>query len=318
MRIATERGRADSPNLKIGVCGEHGGDPESITLFEQVGLDYVSCSPFRVPIARLAAAQAVLASGRAVPAKRASPRKRAVTCEESGPARTAGAAKKAAAPRKAGRAQGPQSTARQAPLAGPERRRLDRQRLALPSCLVAIPDEDVARVRAATDIVALIGEHAGLKRQGRRFVGLCPFHEEKTPSFSVNAEEGIYYCFGCQASGDAITFVRATEHLDFVEAVRRLADRAGIAITEDEAVSAENRRRAPLYKVMSDAVDWYHERLLQLADAGSARDYLRSRGYGSGTSCVSSVSVGRPTSGTRSRGAFRSAQSCSPIRVSGS
>jgi DNA primase len=145
---------------------------------------------------------------------------------------------------------------------------------------VAIPEEDVARVRAATDIVALIGEHAGLKRVGRRFSGLCPFHEEKTPSFSVNAEEGIYYCFGCGASGDAITFLRATEHLDFVEAVRRLADRAGITITEDEAVSAENRRRAPLYKVMADAVDWYHERLCSSPDAGLARDYLRSRGYG--------------------------------------
>jgi DNA primase len=145
---------------------------------------------------------------------------------------------------------------------------------------VAIPEEDVARVRAATDIVALIGEHAGLKRQGRRFVGLCPFHQEKTPSFSVNAEEGVYYCFGCRESGDAITFVRATEHLDFVDAVRLLADKAGITITEDEALTAENRKRAPLYRVMSSAVEWYHERLLNAPDAGMARDYLRSRGYG--------------------------------------
>jgi DNA primase len=145
---------------------------------------------------------------------------------------------------------------------------------------VAIPEEDVARVRAATDIVALIGEHAGLKRQGRRFVGLCPFHQEKTPSFSVNAEEGVYYCFGCQTSGDAISFVRATEHLDFVDAVRLLADKAGITITEDEALTAENRKRAPLYRVMSSAVEWYHERLLNAPDAGTARDYLRSRGYG--------------------------------------
>jgi DNA primase len=145
---------------------------------------------------------------------------------------------------------------------------------------VAIPEEDVARVRAATDIVALIGEHAGLKRQGRRFVGLCPFHQEKTPSFSVNAEEGVYYCFGCQTSGDAISFVRATEHLDFVDAVRLLADKAGITITEDEALTAENRKRAPLYRVMSSAVEWYHERLLNSPDAGMARDYLRSRGYG--------------------------------------
>jgi DNA primase len=145
---------------------------------------------------------------------------------------------------------------------------------------VAIPEEDIARVRAATDLVALIGEHVGLKRSGGRFSGLCPFHQEKTASFYVNAEEGVYYCFGCQASGDAITFVRATEHLDFVDAVRLLADKAGITITENEAVTAENRKRAPLYRVMSKAVEWYHERLLTSPDAGMARDYLRSRGYG--------------------------------------
>ena len=74
---------------------------------------------------------------------------------------------------------------------------------------MAIPDEDVARVRAATDIGALVGEHAALKKQGTRWVGLCPFHQEKTPSFSVNAELGVFHCFGCQASGDAITFAKA-------------------------------------------------------------------------------------------------------------
>jgi DNA primase len=145
--------------------------------------------------------------------------------------------------------------------------------------VVSIPDEDVARVRAATDIVALIGEHAALKRQGRRWVGLCPFHQEKTPSFSVNAEEGFYYCFGCQQSGDAITFVRVTEHLDFVDAVRRLAERSGITITEDPAATAERRVRARLTEAMEQAVTWYHERLLAAPDAGPARDYLRSRGY---------------------------------------
>ncbi len=92
VRIATERGRAARPGLKIGVCGEHGGDPESITLFERVGLDYVSCSPFRVPIARLAAAQAVLASGRARPAKKAGTAKKVARARKVGkrsPARTA-------------------------------------------------------------------------------------------------------------------------------------------------------------------------------------------------------------------------------------
>lgn len=144
---------------------------------------------------------------------------------------------------------------------------------------MAIPEEDVARVRAATDIVALISEHGALKRQGTRWVGLCPFHQEKTPSFSVNAEMGVFYCFGCQRSGDAITFVREVEHVDFVEAVRRLADRAGITITEDAAVSAERQRRNPLYEALTKAVAFYHERLLSAPDAGVARDYLRSRGY---------------------------------------
>lgn len=144
---------------------------------------------------------------------------------------------------------------------------------------MAIPDEDVARVRAATDIVALIGEHVALKRQGTRWSGLCPFHQEKTPSFSVNAEMGVFYCFGCQRSGDAITFVRDTEHVDFVEAVRRLAERVGITITEDATVSAERQRRAPIYDALESAVDFYHERLLSAPDAGPARDYLRSRGY---------------------------------------
>ena len=144
---------------------------------------------------------------------------------------------------------------------------------------MGIPDEDVARVRAATDIVALVGEHAALKRQGQRFVGLCPFHSEKTPSFSVNAEAGLYHCFGCDASGDAISFVRATEHLDFVDAVRRLADRAGITIHEDAGSTRENARRKVLLDAMESAVEWYHRRLLTSDDAGLARDYLRSRGY---------------------------------------
>jgi len=144
---------------------------------------------------------------------------------------------------------------------------------------VGIPDEEVAQVRAATDIVALISEHALLKKVGRRWSGLCPFHTEKTPSFSVNAEEGFYYCFGCQESGDAITFVRAMEHLDFVDAVRLLADRAGITLHEDQEMGRDHKRRSELLEAMEHAVEWYHERLLRSPDAGPARDYLRSRGY---------------------------------------
>jgi len=144
---------------------------------------------------------------------------------------------------------------------------------------MGIPDEDAARVRAATDIVALVGEHAALKRVGQRWVGLCPFHSEKSPSFSVNAEAGFYYCFGCQASGDAISFVRAMEHLDFVDAVRRLADKAGITIREDGNAGRDNQKRKVFLDAMEEATEWYHRRLLTGPDGGRARDYLRSRGY---------------------------------------
>jgi len=144
---------------------------------------------------------------------------------------------------------------------------------------VAIPDDEVAHVRAATDIVALIGEHVALRQQGRRWVGLCPFHGEKTPSFSVNAQEGLYHCFGCQASGDAISFVRAVEMLDFADAVRSLAARAGITLHETEGKGSDSKWRNELFDAMERAVAWYHERLLSAADAGPAREYLRSRGY---------------------------------------
>ena len=148
---------------------------------------------------------------------------------------------------------------------------------------MAIPDEDVARVRAATDIAALIGEHTALKRVGRRLVGLCPFHSEKSPSFSVNPEEGLYYCFGCQVSGDAISFVRGIEGCDFVEAVERLAARAGFTIRNDAdgADQAGRGRRQALYEALKAAADFYHERLLSGADALPSRQYLRSRGYDS-------------------------------------
>jgi len=140
--------------------------------------------------------------------------------------------------------------------------------------------EDIERVRAATDFVAVAGEHIALKRAGRRWQGLCPFHAEKSPSFSINAEEGLYYCFGCGVGGDVITFVREIEHLEFAEAVERLAARSGIQIRYDTAaVSEERKRRARLVEAMSRAVDWYHKRLLSGPDAKAARNYLRSRGY---------------------------------------
>jgi len=111
---------------------------------------------------------------------------------------------------------------------------------------MGIVDEDIARVRAATDTAAVIGEQVALKRVGNRLVGLCPFHAEKSPSFSVNAAEGLYFCFGCQARGDIITFVRETQQLDFAAAVEALAARAGIQLHYDTpGASREHQRRSP-------------------------------------------------------------------------
>jgi DNA primase len=143
---------------------------------------------------------------------------------------------------------------------------------------VSISDSEIAQVRAATDIVALISEHVALKKSGRRWSGLCPFHAEKTPSFSVNAEEGRYYCFGCRASGDQITFVREIQHLDFVDAVRQLADRAGIELHEEGPSGPGRKDRQEFLDAMARAVTWYHERLLSAPDARPAREYLRARG----------------------------------------
>jgi DNA primase len=145
---------------------------------------------------------------------------------------------------------------------------------------VGVVDEDIAAVKAATDLVGVVGQYTQGKQVGRRWVGLCPFHAEKSPSFSVNREDGLFYCFGCQKSGDSITFVREIEHLDFVGAVEWLAARTGVTVrytSDDEGASRQRRKR--LHDAMGRAVDWYHDRLLTGPDAGAARGYLRSRGY---------------------------------------
>jgi len=147
---------------------------------------------------------------------------------------------------------------------------------------MGIVDDDVRRVRDETDIIRIITEHTQLKKQGSQWMGLCPFHGEKSPSFSVNAEKGVYYCFGCQAKGDAIDFVRETEGLDFAGSVEFLAAKAGVALryTDRHEGRSRNRRREHAEHV-GRAVEFYHQRLLDHPEARPARDYLRSRGYDS-------------------------------------
>jgi DNA primase len=145
---------------------------------------------------------------------------------------------------------------------------------------MGIHDEDVAAVRAASDIVQIVSEYTPLRRVGRQWTGLCPFHSEKTPSFSVNANENVFYCFGCQAKGDVIDFVMEKEQVDFPAAVERLAARTNITLRYTDRDEGEGRkRRARLVDVVTRAAAWYHERLVSGPDAGGARRYLRERGF---------------------------------------
>ncbi len=147
-----------------------------------------------------------------------------------------------------------------------------------------IGQDTLDRIRRETDLVALIGESIKLVRRGRSFVGLCPFHKEKTGSFHVNPERGFYHCFGCHASGDALKFVQETEGLDFTEAVRRLAERAGIEVNfniseHDRRQQQEARRRSDeLYEVMNLSAAWFERMLREHPLARYAAAELERRG----------------------------------------
>src|SRR4029453_4299538 len=126
------------------------------------------------------------------------------------------------------------------------------------SLAMGIHEEDVAAVRAASDIVAIVSQYTPLRKVGRRWLGLCPFHSEKTPSFSVNSEENVYYCFGCQARGDVISFLMDKEQLDFPRAVESLAAKGNITLRYTDRDQGEGRkRRAKLVDTVARAVDWY-------------------------------------------------------------
>jgi DNA primase len=150
--------------------------------------------------------------------------------------------------------------------------------------MARIKDSSVRDVVAAADMVEVVSLRTPLRRSsGSRYTGRCPFHEEKTPSFSVNPVDKLYYCFGCGKGGDVISFVRETENLDFVGAVEWLAERFRVPIEVEEAsqrVEAERRRRERLYAVLDQTAS-YFERLLWEGDAGApVREYLAGRGLG--------------------------------------
>jgi len=135
---------------------------------------------------------------------------------------------------------------------------------------MAISESEIAQVRSATDIVALISETVALKKSGRRWTGLCRFTGED-PVILGERRRGRYYCFGCRASGDQITFVREIQHLDFMDALRLLADRAGIELHDDANAGPARKERQEALAAMDKAVTWYHERLLNAPDADRPR-----------------------------------------------
>lgn len=147
--------------------------------------------------------------------------------------------------------------------------------------MALIPEETVEQVLAATDIVDLISSYFPVKRAGSAFKALCPFHHEKTPSFMINPARQSFHCFGCGEGGSAIGFVMKYENLPFPDAVRKLATRAGIVVTEevDPAAEQTRRQRGRLLDLHREAAAFFHQQLLANPAAKHAREYLKSRGY---------------------------------------
>src|SRR4051812_8759051 len=146
-----------------------------------------------------------------------------------------------------------------------------------------IAEELIAEIRVRTDIVALIGEYVSLKQRGASFVGLCPFHNEKTPSFHVRRDRQFFHCFGCHESGDALAFLMRLDGLTFPQAARTLAERAGLDLPdtddrEDYELRRERERHQRLCALMEVATAFYEAQLVDHRDSPAARAELEARG----------------------------------------
>ena len=150
--------------------------------------------------------------------------------------------------------------------------------------MAQIPKESVEKVLEATDIVDLISSYIQVKKAGSQFRANCPFHHEKTPSFYITPSTQRFHCFGCGKGGDAIAFVRDHENLPFVDAVKKLAAKAGVHIVEESSdpnAEQSGRSRGRLLDIHRQATAFFHELLMHDPGAKHARDYMKSRGFGS-------------------------------------
>lgn len=145
-----------------------------------------------------------------------------------------------------------------------------------------IPKETIEQIAAANDIVEVIGSYFPLKRAGANYKALCPFHQEKSPSFTVSPARQTFHCFGCGVGGSVFRFVMAYEHVEFPAAVKRLGARVGIEIVEERGDGAADDRqrelRALLLQLHNEAAEWFHHNLLKSKAAEPAREYLKNRG----------------------------------------
>ena len=146
-----------------------------------------------------------------------------------------------------------------------------------------IPTQTIEQIAAANDIVEVIGTYFPLKRAGSTFKALCPFHQEKTPSFTVSPSRQTFHCFGCGAGGSVFRFVMDYEHLDFPAAVKKLATRVGIPVIEERGPSSgeddrQHETRRALLQLHAEAAEWFHENLVKAKAGALAREYLKGRG----------------------------------------
>ncbi len=142
-----------------------------------------------------------------------------------------------------------------------------------------IPEDKIEEVRSASDIVDVISTYVRLKRRGKSYVGLCPFHKEKTPSFHVTPDKQMFYCFGCHEGGNVFTFVMRTEKVSFVEAVRTLANRAGIELPVSDTTQPGSTQNEKLFRANMVAARFFYHSLTQTTEGNYALEYFRNRGF---------------------------------------
>lgn len=142
-----------------------------------------------------------------------------------------------------------------------------------------IPETKIDEIRSASNIVDVISSYVSLKKRGKNFLGLCPFHKEKTPSFNVSPDKQMYHCFGCGVGGNAFTFVMELEKVSFIEAVRTLADRAGITLPTEGGDTTQATENEGLYNVCRLAGLHFHENLMSTVEGKLALEYFHHRGF---------------------------------------